>query len=437
MMFSSLISGFQAVPVLMDQELESAYSESLKWLKDQIVPNSTVDNPFPDRRKMILSYRIPENDPSYQYLARKSFIYDNAVAAVAFTMAGKFREAESILNTLSRLVRENGSLWFSYNTHNSWPDENDHEGAMIRSGALAWAGYALSHYVSVRNTEDSSFYREDVAGKRYTEAAERIAEYLLSNQILDKNDPRYGLVTGGRGSYRIEYSDDKKRIEEIYNYDPVGWVSVEHNIDTYFLLKSLHLVTGSRFFLNRGELVKKSILKAFWDNSYGQFIRGIKFDGRRDTALPLDGASWGALFLESTGAKGRTAKALQTMDRNFLTEGKGYKGYAPYFDEPVYEDNALNRHQFGGEERTVWKDINVVWSEGSLGAAAAWIRGGDREKGLDIIRNMTDMSADGGLIYSSVNLPYLFSDYPSVAGTAWFIIACELYSDPDQIFWNE
>ena len=445
LLYFILLISAAVVPVSADSpfnkpentDLNNAYEESLRWLKRQIVPNSVVENPSPDRRKLILSYKIPENDPAYRYLARRSFAYDNAVAAIAFTMAGKYREAESILNSLSRLVRENGSLWFSYNTHNSWPDENDHEGAMIRSGALAWAGYALSHYVSVRNTEESRFYKDDIAGRRYTEASERIAKYLLENQVREKNDSRYGLVTGGRGTYKVEYSNEKESIEEVYNYDPVGWVSVEHNIDIYFLLKSLYLVTGDRFFLNRGEHLKKSILKAFWDNRSGQFIRGIKIDGKRDTALPLDGASWGALFLESIGAKGKTRTALETMDRNFMTEGNGYKGYGPYYNEPVYENKALNRHQFDGSENTEWDDINVVWSEGSLGAAAAWIRGGSPEKGLEIIRNMTEMSVDGGLVYSSVNLPYLFSDYPSVAGTAWFIIACELYSDPDKLFWSE
>ena len=421
---------------LNDAQLNRSYDDSLKWLKKQIVPNSVVDNPSPDRRKMILSYVIPEDDPAYKYLAKRSFLYDDAVAAVAFTMAGKYREAESLLNTLSRLVRDDGSMWFSYNTHNSWPDEIDHEGAMIRSGALAWAGYSFSHYVSVRNIEDKMFYKNDVAGKRYTEAAKKIAVYLINHQVGDKNDPRYGLITGGRGTYKIQYSDEKN-IEEIYNYDPVEWVSVEHNIDFYFLLKSIYLVTGEKYYFNKGEQLKKSINKVFWDKKEGQFIRGVKGDGKRDTALPLDGASWGALFLKSTGARGKTKTILKTMDSNFIASDKGFTGYAPYFNEQVYENNELNSHIFEGEGGTTWQDINVVWSEGSLGAAAAWIRGGDPEKGLEIIKNAAEMSVDGGLIYSSRNLPYLFSDYPSAAGTAWFIIACELYKNPDMIFWSE
>lgn len=436
-MILSLTINVSADSPFSDPELDRVYRDSLVWLKNQIVPNDVVINPSPERRKMILSYKIPEEDPVYKYLAKRSFIYDNAVAAIAFTMAGKYRDAEFILNTLSRLVREDGSLWFSYNTHNSWPDENDHEGAMIRSGALAWAGYALSHYVSVRNEEKKDFYKNDVAGKRYIEAAEKIADYLISMQVHDKKDARYGLVTGGKGTYKIKYSEERKIIDEIYNYDPVGWVSVEHNIDVYFLLKSIALVNGKKYYFNKGELVKKSILKAFWDRENGQFFRGIKIDGKKDKALPLDGASWGAIFLGSIGSKGKMKRALDFMEKNFRTESASFKGYAPYFDEYVYEDKSLNRHVFNGNENTKWKDANIVWSEGSLGAAAAWIRKGDMAKGYEIIRNSAAMSVDGGFIYSSENLPYLFSDYPSVAGSGWFIIASELYRNPDNIFWSE
>ena len=437
LVFFISVFSLQASPPFSDDKLNNSYEESLNWLKQQIVPNETVESPAPDRRKMILSYKIEKDNPVYKYLAKRTFTYDNAVAAVAFTMAGKYREAELILNTLSRLVREDGSLWFSYNTHNSWPNEDDHDGAIIRSGALAWAGYSLAHYVSVRNQEERDFYKNDVIGKRYTEAAKKIAEYLLSMQVREKSDLRYGLVTGGKGTYKIEYSEENKKVEEVYNCDPVGWVSVEHNIDTYFLLKSIYLITGEKYYFNKAEQLKKSILKVFWDKKAGQFIRGVKEDGKKDPALPLDGASWGGLFLESIGSQGKTKTVLNTMDRNFITSDGNYKGYAPYYNEKVYESRNLNSHMFEGKGGTEWQDINVVWSEGSLGASAAWIRGGDSEKGLEIIRNMADMSVDGGLIYSSVNLPYLFSDYPSVAGTAWFIIASELYRNPEKLFWNE
>ena len=433
----SLLAALSADSPFREADMSRAYDDALKWLKSQTVPNSLVDNPAPDRRKLILSYRIPENDPSYEYLAKRSFTYDNAVSAIAFTMAGRYREAESVLNTLSRLVREDGSLWFSYNTHNSWPDENDHEGAMIRSGALAWAGYALSHYVSVRNTADSTFYKNDIAGKRYIDSAERIADYLISLQVSDRKDPRFGLVTGGRGTYNIEYSKEKNMIEEIYNFDEVGWVSVEHNIDIYFLFKSIYLATGNRYYLNKAETVRKAVLKSFWDREYGQFFRGIKEDGKKDKALPLDGASWGALFLQSTGVKGKMRQSLESMDKNFRTSNEKYKGYAPYFNEYVYDNSSLNSHLFDGNEKTRWKDINVIWSEGSLGAAAAWIRAGNRDRGFEILENMKEMAVEGGLIYSSENLPYLFSDYPSAAGTAWFIITSELYRNPDTIFWSE
>ena len=425
-----------ADPISGDPVIEKVYTEALSWLEDQIVPNRIVEEPSPSRRKLILSYSIEESDPAYRYLARRSFLYDNAVAAIAFTMAGSYRSAESLLSAMARLVRSDGSLWFSYNTHNSWPDEDDYEGAVIRSGALAWAGYAASYYVSVREQEEPGFSVNDTLGRKYMEMAKSVAGYLLSLQITDENDLRYGLVTGGKGTYTPVYSD-KGNIEEIYDYDSVGWVSVEHNIDIYFLFKSIGNISGDDFYRKKAELVKKAILKSLWDRKNGQFFRGIKIDGKKDTALPLDGASWGALFLASIGEKGKMKRALLSAENNFRTEKGNYNGYSPYFDEPVYDDINLSRHILGGAGDTRWRDINVVWSEGSLGVAAAWIRGGEYEKGKDIIKSMTLMSAEGGLIYSSENLPYIFSNYPSVAGSGWFVIACELYKNPENIFWRE
>ena len=43
----------------------------------------------------------------------------------------------------------------------------------------------------------------------------------------------------------------------------------EHNIDFYFLLKSIYLVTGEKYYFNKGEQLKKSINKVFWDRERG------------------------------------------------------------------------------------------------------------------------------------------------------------------------
>jgi hypothetical protein len=127
---------------------------ALEWIHSQIVPNTSVSSPSPDRRNLIISYEVPKSDEAYPYIYSRSSIYDNAVAAIAFLSYNQQSKAGDILEALSRLVNDDGSLFFSYNTHNSWPNQGDHEGAIIRSGALAWVGYATVFYLNQRLTED-------------------------------------------------------------------------------------------------------------------------------------------------------------------------------------------------------------------------------------------------------------------------------------------
>ena len=44
-----------------------------------------------------MSYRIPEEDPAYPYLRGRSYVFADALAAIAFTMTGRLREAEDVL----------------------------------------------------------------------------------------------------------------------------------------------------------------------------------------------------------------------------------------------------------------------------------------------------------------------------------------------------
>ena len=132
---------------------ESAYraakTRALEWLASQMVPNGAVPDPQPGRAHLILSYRVPESDPARAFLAGRSMTYDNALAAIAFTLAGDYENASYILNVLSRLTAKDGSLWFGYNAHNDWPSREDSSGALERAGASAWAGLALQVFWTV------------------------------------------------------------------------------------------------------------------------------------------------------------------------------------------------------------------------------------------------------------------------------------------------
>jgi hypothetical protein len=421
----------------LSHPLLDAEREAVDWLKGRMVPNDTVPAPDPGRRRLLLSYRVPKEDPVYPHMSGKSFVYDDALAAVALAMAGQYREAEYILTALKRLVREDGSLWFVYNTRNDWPSEGDREGATVRTGAVAWVGYAFTYYLRARLRDDGGFLGRDPLASGFLKTAESIAGFLLENRVEGGAGARDGLVTGGLGSYALVVPPGASKPEESYDGKKVRWVSTEHNIDAYFFLRDLGELSGEGRYAGAAERIGERLM-GLWSGRDSQFYQGVFESGELDAALPLDGASWGALFLFATGREGHGKSCLEAMEGRFRSKSDGFQGYRPYSFEAVYENDQVGMFFFPGATRTLWRDLNFVWGEGSFGAASAFIRGGEREKALGIVESLLALRDGGGFRYASITVPYLFNDYPSVASTAWFVIAVEMLKggDAGASFWD-
>jgi hypothetical protein len=405
--------------------VEQAEKAAVEWLRSQMVPNDAVPTPDPSRRRLLLSYRVPAEDAAFKYIYGRSFIYDDAAAAIALTMLGDYRQAEYVLNSLTRLVRADGSMWFAYNTQNSWPGETDHEGAIIRMGSVAWVGYALTYYMGARAREDASFLTRDPVGIAYLRSARAIAGFLLANQVRDSGDPRHGLITGGEGASTVTLPSGAGRPSEVYSPQKVTWVSMEHNIDAWFFLRDLVRLAPNAGTAAATELVRAGIGR-LWSEKDGQFFQGIGENRRIDSVLPLDGASWGALFLLVQGQDGKAKRCMESLQARFRSEAAGVRGFRPYGPEPIYKEEAVGRFYFPERPGRLWEDLPLVWGEGSLGAAAAMARGGNPDEALKIIDSSRGLAVDGGLRYATAAVPYLFTDYPSVASTSWFIIAAEI-----------
>ncbi len=422
------VPDFTIPPKLLDAE-----EQAVEWIKDRIVPNATVPEPDPARRHLLISYTVPGNDPSYPYIYSRSYIYDDALGAIALTMTGHFREAEKILGALGRLIREDGSLWFAYNTVNRWP----YEGTIIRTGAIAWVGYAYTFYLAARLQEDGSFLSNDILAQKYLKHAEKLAGFVMHRQVRSDSDTRYGLVTGGWGLYNVIMGADKRiPVEELHKTD-IEWVSMEHNIDIYFFLRDLGKLTGKKAYGDAAETVKKSLMR-LWNDQYGQFIRGVKGNQITDAMLPLDGASWGALFLLSIGEKPKAEICLNTIEKNFFCITGELRGFKPYYSGTVYEDKQVNAFYFNDNPEKQWGELDIVWGEGTFGAAAAFIRAGLQDKACGIVESIMPMQTDGGFRYASYTVPYRFNNYPSVASTAWFILSLEMmkHSPSGELFWS-
>jgi hypothetical protein len=272
--------------------------------------------------------------------------------------------------------------------------------------------------------------------ERILDLGRRAARYVTDRQITDRDDPRYGLATGGHGSYDLEV-DDTGAVVEVYDPAERHWTSAEHNIDAYFLLSDLHLLTGEAEYRRRADMIAAG-LASLWDPDHRQLIRGIHADRERDEVLPLDTASWGSMFFLARGERQRAAAMLEAADERFGVERNGHVGYIPYGNSSVYEDEEINEVYFGDEDVT-WTDVAPVWMEGSLGVAVARAKLGDRSAAARVIEAMHPYRhANGGFQYADREVPHQFTTYRSVAATAWYVIAVLALEDEAvrRTFWS-
>ncbi len=192
------------MPVFGFSAVNTRYSESkekaLEWLRNQKAPNKTIPDPQLERRNFMLSYQIPGNSPVYKYLFGRSIIYDDALSVIAFTMNKEYKTASLILNAMRRNIRSDGGFWFDYNVNNSWPSEDDYSEAVERTGAIAWLGYSAVFYLQRRQIDEPEFLNSSKDAKTISNMAVLIGNYILTLQIHDKKDLRYGLVTGGKNN---------------------------------------------------------------------------------------------------------------------------------------------------------------------------------------------------------------------------------------------
>ena len=356
----------QAAPVVVTEAL----SPGVSWLIGQGNPSVTGFTPIAGREGLLVSYDIPSTDP-LAFLRGRSWTYDNAVGAIALLLQGQAAAARTVLAALQGLMAPDGSLGFSYQVDSSFVD------GRIRTGTLAWVGYAMALYQ--RQSGDASFQA----------SAELIGAYLKNLQTAS------GSIKGG---------------------PDVSWISTEHNIDAYFFYRELYRVTGDASHLTTATQIKNSLLTNHWTGSVssGHFLQGIG-----DPTPALDANSWGALFLTAIGRNAQAKQALKYVESTFKNTKKipgtstNLTGYSP--------DSAKK----------------TVWLEGTAGVAAAYQRVGQTQKAGSILGEFSAWS--GGIPYSMPRYTNsdgdTFSDLLSVPSTAWYQVALSVRTG-SSLFWD-
>ena len=344
------------------------------------------------QRRAVLSFPEPVGDEAVdEYLVPtgRSFSYDDALAAIVMAQRGEARQAAELLATLEALLGPDGSIGFSFNTI----DDSYYNRRYVRSGVVAWVGYAFAYYEWV--TGDPAFH----------DAAQRVARYLLTQRVPDGDDPRAGLVKGGRGLWVTSEEFDPEFVLDA--------AITEHQIDAWFFFDLLADLGHDRDLRAAADSLGEAIERRLWLADEGRFAVGATTEGPiADEALDAYG-SWSALFLAARGKAAMARRLLGHVDRRFrLTHGilVGHRPYAGVVGDYAWLD---------------FSEVPLIWVEGSLGVALARARVGDLEEARSLLVSAAQLQC----LVGGRSLPastYGVRDFPAGPGaapTAWFVIA--------------
>lgn len=192
---------------------------------------------------------------AYGYMLNsRCWSYDVGLALLVFSTSGDWDIVMEMLHRLKEDQNADGSWNFSYDIYIG---KLFHD--YVRTGAIGWVVWGICYAILQMGT----FCDEKHGFKKMLMKA---GEWILSRQITDTKDPRYGLLRGGYGAYDSEYRYSDVEIE---------WCSTEHQCSTLQALEGLSLVLNDKKYKEAAELVRDQLFLKCYDESNGRFYQGI------------------------------------------------------------------------------------------------------------------------------------------------------------------
>jgi hypothetical protein len=322
----------------------------------------------------------------------QSYIYDQALAIIAFSKAKNKFQATKLLKGLKNLQMKDGSLYFSYYMDgiSPYPEEGDRRIA----GAIAWVAMAASHY------------QHQFKSDKFKSFNIKILHYL-KNQMT-------AVEVKGIKTKAVRFAP-RDILSTPFAENNV--IALEHNLDAFSAFNHFGKINKTNDWKNSADELKSFILQ-MWDKRNDHFWSGAMVNEGviEKSELYLDNQTWSLLALDNKELKEiSTEKALHLNCEEFFVKKDGIIGFMD--SRP---SNRPSKHSF-------------IWSEGTLGQVLAMKRI-SRMQNKDIICN--DMKAedflqsikkmkknDGGIAYATPNENPDFTTGSSVAGTAWLYFA--------------
>lgn len=373
------------------------------------------------------SFLIPTDDPQYNkdgsnalgaygyMLNSRTWAYDVGLALLVFTTSGDYDICVEMLNRMRYEQNDDGSFNFSYDIYIGQLFDG-----YVRTGAMGWLVWGACYYTL------------ESGDRRFINMIKKAGDWLVSKQVTDTDDPRYGLMTGGYGSYDMEdYS---------YSGEEIEWCSVEHQCSALQALEGCSLVLKNKKYKEAAELVRDSLFLKCYDRENGRFFQGIN-GGVPDKAWALDCTTWAGTLIFSVVNSDTAKECLKTAKEVYLTKGKGIvqSTKKDYYNTAYSGDETYSGFKPYSDRTADYKGApDIVWTEGTLGyALLAYVLGekDEAEKYVaECIKLQNCNGSTGGVIYTTATygmLPWEFHVWESVVSSSWLYL---IINNPDVLF---
>ena len=325
----------------------------------------------------------------------RSYTYDQALALITAIGLGEDAAAQQLTRGLLALQTPSGAQAGAF-VEVSAARNPAAARPIYRTGITSFAAYALLLRLQTLPAADPT-------APAVAAAATAAVDYLVGHQRAD------GLIPGGSGTVQPDGSIDPAALD---------WVSTEHSLDAWHTLTLASTVlpgSGGSAAAQAAADLQSAIVSLLWN--VDRFRQGLAPSGAPDDTDALDASSWGAIFLTAIGRSDLADLALDHAAL-FADTDAGLSGYRPYYPQP-----------------NLPAAPSVVWLEGTAGVAVAAQRLG-RTGAYD--GTVADLAAaqlaSGAIPYaSSTHAGAGLTSSPSIAATAWFILAARDGAGP--IIW--
>ena len=373
------------------------------------------------------SFLIPTDDPQYNkdgsnalgaygyMLNSRTWAYDVGLALLVFTTSGDYDICVEMLKRMKYEQNDDGSFNFSYDIYIGQLFDG-----YVRTGAMGWLVWGACYYTL------------ESGDRRFINMIKKAGDWLVSKQVTDTDDPRYGLMTGGYGSYDMEdYS---------YSDEEIEWCSVEHQCSALQALEGCSLVLKSKKYKEAAELVRDRLFLKCYDRENGRFYQGIN-GGKPDGAWALDCTTWAGTLIFSVVNSDTAKECLKTAKEVYLTKGKEIvqSTKKDYYNTAYSGDETYSGFKPYSDRTADYKGApDIVWTEGTLGyALLAYVLGemDEAEKYVaECIKLQNCNGSTGGVIYTTATygmLPWEFHVWESVVSSSWLYL---IINNPDVLF---